>query len=223
MQKNEVIFIINDQERIKLFLPCELNDISRDEDVNAVYVRDGFREQIIYQNDCIFEFVDVLNSCLKLALSGNSKIDASLQANLGYMCNVYLYGNGNASISIEQDKSDLRGKHIKLWEVDDATSWLYEKDDKFYFEITPAYKWYYQCPTPEERAEYVTYKQFLKNYKIYPVAVVELGLETMYRWLEQTNNLLALITLSDEKHGILTPEILKLSEMWVEMQKKKEE
>lgn len=214
-----MVFNINGQERIILFLSSGLDDIFRYDDVSAVYIKDNICEQIIHQEEDILEFVDVLNSSLEFALRGKNKISTLLGKNIGYLWNVYLhkfYGD-----CMNKKEPDWGAKESRLWDTRETASWLYEKDGKFYFEITPVYKWIAGLPDPEEKSEYVTYKQFMKNYKSYPSIVAELSVEILHRWQEQTKYLLALIRLSDEAHGIITPEILKMSEMWVEMQKKK--
>lgn len=216
MQKNEITFILNDQEKIQVLLPCELDDIFRYDDIKAVYIKNNQCEYSIYLNDHIVEFIDVMNTALKEALTGDCKLDEFLQEDLGYLWNQYL--NSFQRVSSYKNIKSWIGKKYLMWETLSGASWFYEKEGKFILEITPVYKWHSTDPTPEEKKEYVTYKQFIKNYK--PYVVTEISQETIHEWLEQTKYLLALIESNDDKFMIKNEENEKQYQAFMEAQKK---
>lgn len=191
---NEIIFVINEQERIQVFLPCALDDIFRYDDIRVEYVKDNSCKHTIYVNDHIIEFVGVLNAALSDALSGRAKLDESIKEDLGLGWNQFLDDDNYSA------KPEWAGRQYLLWCPRDVSSWLYEKNDKIFLELTPTYRWHSMDPTSEEREEYITFKQFMKSYKSY--IITELSVDTIREWLTQTRRLSVQIEFNDDRYFI---------------------
>jgi len=215
MHKRDIIFTVNMQERLHVFLPSKLEDIVGFDRVKVVYVKDGVCEQVICLNDVFVEFVEVLDIALKEALTGRCKLDESLEENLGYLWNVYL--NSFRRVRSYKNIKDWIGQKYLLRSLHGVASWFYEKDGKFLLEVTPVYKWHSLDPEPEEKGEYVTYKQFMKSYKSY--VVTELSRETICEWLEQTKYLLALIECNDDKYLVRDEDMIEKYKAFMEVKK----
>lgn len=198
MQSNEIIFIINQQERIQLFLSGKMEDILRYDFLKAVYVKDDVCELVIYADYDSMEFVSVLNAALKQALIGECRLDESLRENLGYLWRMYL--NDSLKIPIGSKRPTWIGLDYLLWQTGDVDVWLYEKEGKTFFEMTPAYKWHFKKPKSKEKERYITFQQFIENYK--SCAVVGLSSKVIREWIQQTDQLLALLFFNDYKYHV---------------------
>ena len=68
-------------------------------------------------------------------------------------------------------------------------TWLYKEDRKFFFEITPRYRWpsRRKKKTPEENAEY---DKFIRDYKT--IFKMEISRDTLKLWSKKLNAITAL-------------------------------
>ena len=65
-------------------------------------------------------------------------------------------------------------------------TWLYNKNNKFYLEISPLYPWLYRDPSSHE--EYFSFQEYIKTYT--PLAVYEISSDKAREWLAQCNTIL---------------------------------
>lgn len=186
MYEDELIFAINERERIRVFLPCKVDDIFRWDWVYAEYSHDNVCAHIIFSDDDFGLLIDVLSVTLKQALAGECILDESLQKDLGYLGSIYSNEFFNTPDG-QPLPPDWIGSQYLLWETLVVKTWLYEKEGKIFFEITPAYKWFCRTIRPEEKESYVTFEEFIKNYK--PYVITELSRETMRVWLKEVERL----------------------------------
>lgn len=206
MQNNEIIFIISEQERIKIILPCVLDNIWRYDFVEALYVKDGVCELVIYSNDEFVELLRILSVALTRALAGNCVLDELVKEDVGLMWNIYL--DSFKRVGSYETIQDCMAQKNLLWETLDNASWFYERNGKFFFEVTPVYKWHSRYPEKEEKKDYVPFEQFIKNYK--PYVITELSVEIVREWLRQTEHLLEAIESNDAKYLVKNEEDEKL-------------
>jgi len=202
--KNDIIsFIINECERIDVFLPepLDLSDgIFRYDIVKVYYIKDAAERYVIYRNDFIMEFVDVLNRALKRLLTRDKILDTCYTQDIGYLWNKHLRKVSKKNSNLLP--YDWDGCTYKLWDLSVTASWLYEKDGNFIFEITPQYEWYFRKPKEREKARYITYIEFMGHYK--PCVITQISRETATEWLQQTEEIIALMNLYDDKYLIRT-------------------
>lgn len=220
MQSNEIIFAINEQERIKVILFSPLDNIWRFDFIEALYVKDDVCELLIYTDDELVELLRLLlNGVCIRAFSGKSKLDESIQENLGYMWNVYL--DSWRHVRSYQNMPDCISQRYLLRSHRGVAVWFYEKDGKFLFEITPAYKWHSCDLRLKENKGYVPFKQFIENYK--PYVITEVSLEALRVWFKQITYLLSLIEFNDNKYSMRDEEDERIYRLYMDMQRDNEE
>lgn len=201
MHQDEIIFVINEHERIQVPLPCELDDVSLFDWADAEYIHDGECKYPIYSGFDFGHFINVFCDALKAVLTGGCTLDESLQENLGYLWNVYLDTSTNAPEG--HPLPTWIGMQYLIGGTLDVDVWIYEKEGKIFFEITPIYKWHYRDPEPEAEG-YITFGEFIKNYK--PYVIAELSIETVREWLRQVEYLQALVKINYERYKNLSDE-----------------
>ncbi len=79
-------------------------------------------------------------------------------------------------------------------------TWLYlDWNDNIIFEVTPSYPWTFgrKPKTKKEKAEYITYEEFVKSYK--PLVKIELSKEIAQQWLKQANEMITIIETNYQK------------------------
>lgn len=191
MHGDELVFVINEKERIRVFLSCRVDGMLRWDWIDAEYIHDDVCRYDIYVDDHFGDFIDISLVALKQALTGGCALDESLREDLGYLWNVYLAQRAN-----DQVPYGWIGQRYLLWETQALDMWLYEKDGKVFFEITPGYRWHFLEPEPEKEG-YTTFEQFIKSYK--PCVITELSTEAISGWLKQIEHLQAVVKINHER------------------------
>lgn len=107
--------------------------------------------------------IEVFNKLLKKAITYNLGLHESITEDIGYLWNEYLQTelDQRKKRFVKKDNFWV-GLNNFLWEIKGFDTWLYNKDNKIFLEITPTYKWDYE---EIEHEEYVPYREFIKNYK----------------------------------------------------------
>jgi len=193
---DKVIFEIDDGVVIDLILPCDQDDLRRHDMVRAVFIIAEDQQYVIYSDDSAIGFLGVLQMFLQQGLCGKKKLNVLLKEDLGYLWNEDLH-----QVSIHSNPTEVNewiGEDYLLWSRHGVSSWLYEKNGKMYFEVTPTYRWHFRDPEPEEKDAFINYEQFIKNYK--PYVITELSINTARESLRQAERLLAIIKANDEKY-----------------------
>ena len=192
--KQEIDFNINNFTRIKFMISCELADIDLFSMANISFV--SCSEQFdLYYNDTLIESLLSFKELLKQALEG-FLLPESIKEDIGYLWNTELHGDTNFPTYQWQGANLWIGEKYLLWSVAQKNStWLYNKDNKIFLEITPVYPWHFLEPEPNE--QYYSYDEFIKNYK--PIVTVEISKDIAKKWLEQTDELLNIIKKNDKK------------------------
>lgn len=193
---DKVTFEFDNGIAIDLILPGDQDDLRRHNMVKAVFIVAEDQQYVIYPDDSAIGFLGILQLFLQQALCGNKKINDTLEGDLGYLWNEDLH-----HVSIHPNPTEIDewvGEEYLLWSRHGVSSWLYEKDGKMYFEVTPTYRWHFRDPEGEEKDTFISYEQFIENYK--PYIVTELSTNTVREWLRQTERLLAIINTNDEKY-----------------------
>ncbi len=203
MQKDTIIFTITTKEYIKIFLPCLIDELFRFDDVTIILHTCNGKEFIIYNNDHIMEALQVFNTLLKRALNGQKEIHSSINKDIGYLWNRDLWGKSNRLVykTWPEGHKYWIGIEYLLWSYKKRTSWLYEKNNQLFLEVTPTYQWP-SIPIKEAKKQprFVSYREFMKNYK--PYAIIPLERTTAQEWLKQTEQLIKLIEANDSKYFI---------------------
>jgi len=89
----------------------------------------------------------------------------------------------------------LESSSYSVWAKKNIQTWIYNKNNKIYLEIFPAYPWFYD--EPMEGNNHIPFDEFIKTYQ--PIAVEEIDLATAQKWIEQCNEILD--TIADEDNS----------------------
>jgi|GEM_PF-1668777 len=197
---NIISFIINESEKIEVLLP-ETPDLSegifRYSMVQAYYIKGKNEQYAMYRNDFITEFIDVLHTACKKLLDDSIPLIASSNQDLGYLWNERLFAaSDDDTIRIY----NWEYAEYMLWDLSTTSSWLFEKNGNFFFEITPVYEWHFRRPKASEKSNYISYKEFMANCK--PHIVTQISKSKILEWSQQTEEILALMNLYDNKYLI---------------------
>lgn len=204
MNVKEVVFLINEQEKIILKSPDPLNEIS------CCY--DGLislicpEQTIILSNDDILESMRIFALLLQKAIDNYLLLDSSLE-DIGFVYNQYSYFFWSEDLSIadtffyEDDGNngkDWIGMRYHVWMAENNVTWLYnDKNGAIVLKITPFYP--YLHTDPNQEAKYIFYEEWVKNYKPFFIRVIPK--ETALKWLKQANEIIEQIYMNIERWG----------------------
>lgn len=200
----KIIFNISATSFIEIVLPCKLKDLYRYEDIEIFFIYED-KNYSIFKFNFLFYALEAFKALLEESLSYNLYLNTSINKDVGYLWNEYLNdvrGNNLAKQEMDKDSDLVRwvGQKYLLWSSPrDYTTWLYNKNESIYFEVTPTYKWHFD--DPEKGENFVTYKKWIKSYE--PIAIIELKREVAQELLKETEKILKFITENDKRNLII--------------------
>ena len=198
MAINQVIFN-NKVESIKILLPQPLDSIFRYDEVTVIFCAQNGAEYTLYKEDFIIEAIRRLYYALKAIFEGKRKLHESITKDIGYYWNKELCGNDKYLVQRQWSDGTVCwiGWDYFLWSSRQIKSWLYEKNNQIYLEVTPTYEW----PSREQKKQgYQTYREFLKNYK--PYVVTTINWQVAQDWYKKAGELLEIIEANDAQYKI---------------------
>jgi hypothetical protein len=80
-----------------------------------------------------------------------------------------------------------------MWSGNIFDTWLYNKNESIWLEISPIYPWHFR--DPKEGEIFVPYKEWIKSYK--PVCIVEIQRKIAQQWLSQAKSIMEEIEKAD--------------------------
>jgi len=197
---NELILKLSEFEIIKIIEKNNNNFEKIDyccDEIQACFLNQKEQSFCIGENS-VGLFFESLITRLKKAIDEKLQLHESLTQNLGVLYNEYnqelAYDNHNISrffqVPTLSGKSTYWvGKKYHIWSTYIPTSpniatWLYnDQDGNIIFEVTRTYKWSF-LPDDPECPEFVTYKEFMKNYKSVVRKIIPH--DTAVEWLKQS-------------------------------------
>jgi hypothetical protein len=202
MDQNEVVFVINQKEKIVLRTAVNLEDVCSFTDTIVTYVNDNGLEYILFEHDVLRQAVEELFYHIQDLFGGKMAIHASIyDHNIGYLWNENLYYRDHEGLEYlisDEGRKYWVGQKFLLWESRNFASWFYQKDSKAFLEITPEYRWHFDYPKLKEIFQYTTYRTFKKNYK--SILLIELDEQVLREWREQLRQLINLIAWGDKMY-----------------------
>jgi hypothetical protein len=219
---DKILFPITQDRAFTIHVSYPLEDIFRYDWIEIEY--SGPEGKIKVGRDELICALEELSGGLENLLAGKQKLHPSITKDIGYYWSEYLDQHRESRIvkcpeafeyvSHGNEKPWWVGHRFLMWSAHGTATWMYEKEDTFFIEITPTCEWKYDPdapdtdPTPEENArDCAFYQDFIENYK--PLAIVELDKKVAREWLEQTKNLLELVKSNDKKYFCTKPICLK--------------
>ncbi len=199
MNQKHIYFKINQTAEIRFDLSDQVKDAFRYDEISVILSCNNTCEIDLY-NDFLITALRELKSSLELILNGQAALHKSINKNIGYLWNEYLHGVELPSKTDSEGYAFWVGRKYLVWDSASSktTTWLYEKDEKFWLEVTPGYPWHF--PNSEEDTPLIPYEEFMKTYK--PIALFEVSRETLEQWLKKVNELIPIVEANDSKYFI---------------------
>lgn len=181
---NEVICLLqNDDVKMDMIFSGSSN-INCCEDTSIAF--DYLNNKYVLYNDVIIDALDSLKNLSEKILKNELIIHDSINLDIGFLQNEYddFLWKKNLSKKRKYDFFEIHGNWIgsnyMLFDGRDIFTWLYQKNNLIYLEVTPYYKWHSRDPDKGE--EFIPYEEWIKNYN--PIAIVEIDKKTIQRWNE---------------------------------------
>ncbi len=193
------IFKINDEKYFELLVPDVTNKFNysyepteklhKFDKITVAFKESKKNKEFEVSGDMAYLILETFQFSLKNALDNKTILPNIINAGeVGYYYNI--------DLSKEEYSEELLDfSRCSLWSGKDIQTWMYNKNNKIYLEISPAYPWFYNEPTDDDN--YIPFDEFIKMYK--PIAVEEIDPATAQKWLEQCNEILN--TIADQDHS----------------------
>jgi len=190
-----IIFKIDETNAIILELPRVLAEAFRYDEIFVFLNQNNQNKYVLYQ-DFLIAGLRYFECGLSDTISGKRNRDNEGD-DLGYLWNEKLSGKKlPMTMDAEGNKFWVGRQFILFDSPEPATTWLFEKNKKFWIEITPVYPWHYKEPKKGEK--FITYEEFVQTYK--PIALIEISRETLDEWLKRVQELLKIVEANDSKY-----------------------
>ncbi|HSC24712.1 MAG TPA: hypothetical protein VLB80_00645 [Candidatus Babeliales bacterium] len=193
MDNNEIVFLLNHKEKIRLTFQGLLHEIDCCDDGLITFIQDYYK--IILNDGSIRDAIYILGILLQKSLNKKLLLPESIKEDIGFVYNQYNYSlwlkddfiitNPFLDKNVEENNVWI-GTIYHLWAFKECVTWLYnDKNGLIIFEITPLYPFFYD--TPKELSS-ISYNEWIKNYKPYVIKVIPK--EIAQQWLQQANALI---------------------------------
>jgi hypothetical protein len=206
-----IYFKLSETEYISISTNATEEELYRYDDVMVSFYSKDKRYDLL--DDYLIIALERFNFVLEAAVNKKLLLHDSIRQDIGYMWNEYLHKRGDFFYKEGQSgNSYWVGRDYKIWESSrdcnvSCCTWLYEKNGKFFFEITSDYPWHFSYPPSEKNKPPLSYNKFIKTYK--PYVLREVSLEILQQWLKETERLLNIIIAND---AIYLKDIFKKSD-----------
>jgi len=202
MNTSEVVFVINEKERIVLKTAVILQDVFSFTDSAVTYVNDDGLKHTLIESNVLCEFVEELFYHIQDFFGGKMALPASIDDhNIGYLWNENLHYRDHHDLEYllsEEGRQYWVGQKFLLSSFGGFSVWFYQKNGKAFLEVTPTYRWHFDYPELREIFQYTTYRTFKKNYK--SILLIELDEQVLRRWREQLRQLINIIAWGDKMY-----------------------
>jgi len=149
----------------------------------------GAKRYILYPEDYVAGVLWSFESLLAKVVCGQLPLHESITEDIGFLWHEYLQDKKEHNFVEKplENSTYWVGQTHHLCESKKWDTWLYNKNDAIYFEITPSYHWHF-CK-PQRNEKFVSYKKFVKKYK--PLAIIKIDKKVAQGWLKIVSRLLA--------------------------------
>jgi len=159
----------------------KIKDLYLFDEITITY-HENRKKYVLYTKDFVIESLRTLEKMLMAAIDKQIAIHDSIKHDLGYLWSEYLENKTEYNFVEKplENSTCWVGLDNLLLSSRQYETWLYNKNDNIYLEITPCYKWHHIKPKKNEK--HISYNEFIKNYK--PIAIVEIDKKIAQKWLK---------------------------------------
>jgi hypothetical protein len=200
----EELFISAGQS-LAIGLPVEIDLLEADDKISVVYKDTNLAIDLVWDEPALTALFNLYLNLMMLK-GGQRKLHPSIQKNIGYLANKALL---KMELKQEADDNELKyemteeeglawvGQKYAVWGPGHAEmAWLYEKDERFFLEITPVYPWIFQEGAHLQEG-YVPFEEYIQDYKT--TVIIELETSAIDALVDQVDELLAIMRDNDDE------------------------
>ena len=181
-ESQSIQIIIDQQNKINTY-GYNVEGLHVFDEVEVQYIHSG--KAIILTSDTAQYVVETFCGSLEMSLKNELLLDASLVVGkVGYFFSKKKYMIADECNG--QKKDDVFSQYWVWSSSKNIQTWLYNRDNKIYFEISPIYPWLFSDPQEDEH--YITFDEYINNYK--PILLVELQKSLVQSWINQCHEAL---------------------------------
>ncbi|MBC1805819.1 hypothetical protein HCJ40_02135 [Listeria sp. FSL L7-0993] len=184
---NKLVFPINNYDRIELQIPSKETDIYRYDEIKIV-LNCHLGSYTLYSDDFIIEAIRTLQNLLEKALNNELEVPDSLsELEIGKL------SNDNYQDILIYEGKHWGGEKYNVWNTNGFETWLYNKMEEIYIQVTPLYKWHFN--EPENMNNFSSYSQFVRDYEI--IYKAEIETDIAIQWLNKCKEIIRIISRND--------------------------
>jgi hypothetical protein len=181
-ESHSIQIIIDQQNKINTY-GYSAEGLHVFDEVEVQYIHNG--TAILLTKDIVQYVVETFCASLEMSLKNELPLDASLVVGkVGCFFSKKKYMTADECNG--QKKDDVFTQYWVWSSPDNIQTWLYNRDNKIYFEISPTYPWLFSDPQEDEH--YITFDDYIKSYE--PVMLIELSKSLVQEWVNQCHKLL---------------------------------
>ena len=188
MNQSRIEFVLSNVEKIIIDLGIPLEELDCCYREPIVFVKQ--HKKVILSNDTIDTDMKYLKKSLEKCLNNQLLLHESIKNDIGYLYNEYYQDKSRFLIGNIDGINTWIGYRYQLWQAyknrKRFATWLYNDEiNSIVFEVSPCYP--YLFSEPEQEPHYVSYSEWIKDYK--PYIVRKVSKEIAQQWLEQASSI----------------------------------
>jgi hypothetical protein len=198
MSKNEIIFMLNDTEKIVIPFEEGLDKVHCCYET-PIFLYQGSQKSLL-TSESLRENMYILSNLLGKALNSSLPLHESIVKDIGYLENEHLQGRSGLVYIKLESRNYWVGSKNNLWSPclanSNLTTWIYnDVDDFIIFEVTLLYPYHFSDPA--ETGNVISYDQWIQGYK--PYLIRRIPRTVAEQWLVQANKILQQIEKNVER------------------------
>ena len=200
MNNSILVLPISNVNQLKIILPTQHVNFF---DTITIFLISNSEEITLYHGCASLALHDFFDR-LQQILDNKLILHSSIKTDIGFLWNECLQNKLNDTFVFKfvEKISFWVGEDYLLWSMPHhIETWFYEKDGKYYLEVTPLYPWHFVDPKVEH--EFYSYETFIKKYQ--PIAVIEIQKKQLQIWFSHIQKMLEIMIINQknsDKHCV---------------------
>jgi hypothetical protein len=181
MNNNDIVFILDDKEKIVIKLKDSIDTIPYFYTVPISFFQE--KKQLFSVKEDIDTAIHVFHNLLQKALNKKLNLHTSITKDIGFLSNEELQNKPHFVYTELGGRDCWVGNLSLLWADNIYRVWLYNNNDgDIIFEATPVYP--HSSPNAKNKPDFIPYEEWIKDYKPFLIRTIP---ETVAQsWYEQS-------------------------------------
>lgn len=178
-ESDELQIIIDNKNKVNIY-GYTTEELHIFDEVEVRYIHKN--STILLAKDSAQHIVSSFFIALKESLNNNIPLDPSIDiGKVGYFFSEKAYRYDEA-----KEKNDIFSRYWVWSSSTNIQTWIYNKDNKIYLEISKTYPWLFSDPSEDE--QHISFDEYANNYK--PIELVVLESALVQEWIKECHALL---------------------------------